>query len=381
MKVIHTVPHVGHAASGPSYSVPRLCRALGAARCDVTLITQRDDPLPSSTGFRHLTFPEAAIPTPVRRAPAVQATLHGAASDADLIHNHSLWLMANVYPGRVARETDTPLVMAPRGALAPAALAHSPIRKRAFWHLLQKRAFRQAALLHATAEQEWADIRRYGEPAPVAVIPNGVDIPDVVPQTAPRPYRTALFLARVHPLKGLPLLLEVWRDLSAARKDGWRLRIVGPDEMDHTGELQAFCRQHGLDDVDFPGPMTGADRDREYAAADLHIHPTHGENFGMVIAEALASGTPVITTRQTPWEGLETRGCGWWVERTHAGLTQALTEALSRPAPDLAAMGARGRAWVQDAFGWDRIAAQMIDAYEWLLRGRPSPAPGFVRTD
>ncbi len=381
MKVIHVVPHVGYAASGPSYSVPRLCRALGAAGCDVTLMTQRDEPLPASQGFLHQTFPEGGFPAAMHPSPGLRKALEANAGAADIIHGHSLWLMANIYPGQAAAKSGTPLVVAPRGTLSPAALAHSKWRKRIVWHLWQSSALKKAALLHATAEQEFRDIRAFGQKAPVGIIPNGVDFPATVCTPEIRPHRTLLFLARVHPLKGLPLLLEVWRDLPVRLRVDWRLRIVGPDELGHAAELRSFCTDHDLLDVDFVGSATGDDRDREFASADIHIHPTHGENFGMVIAEALASGTPVITTRQTPWEALETRGCGWWVERTHDGLTQALTDALSRPAPELAAMGTKGRAWVQDAFGWDRIAAQMIDAYEWLLRGRPTPAPDFVRVD
>jgi glycosyltransferase involved in cell wall biosynthesis len=344
-------------------------------------MTQRDEPLESSEGFRHLTFAERGFPSAACPSPDLKAGLLKAAKDADVIHNHSLWLMPNVYPGMVARATGTPLVMAPRGAMSGAALKHSRWRKRLFWHLLQKRAFRTATLLHATAEQEFTDIRALGEKAPVAIVANGVDMPPADTVAEKRPYRTLLFLARVHPLKGLPLLLDVWRDLSADCRKGWRLRIVGPDELDHTAELKEICLRYGLQDVDFVGPITGVDRDREYASADLHIHPTHGENFGMVIAEALASGTPVITTTRTPWQGLLEHRCGWWVDRSHAALTAALAEALSRPAEDLAGMGARGRRWVQQSFGWNGIARQMIEAYEWLVRGCPSPAPDCVRLD
>lgn len=379
MRIIHIVPHVGHEASGPSYSVPRLCRALGAAGCDVTLMTQRDDPLAPSPGFRHRTFAERGWPSGLHPSPDLSRALHAAASEADVLHNHSIWLWPNVYPGRVARETNTPLVTAPRGAMAPSALAHGWLKKKVFWHLFQHVTFDQAALLHATGEEEHGHLRAFGLDQPIAMIPNGIDVPADLPAVAPQDNRVLLYLARVHPLKGLPLLLEVWRDLPTEIREGWEFHIAGPSADGHAEDLKAFCKAHDLTDVHFLGPLYGEAKWRAYTSADLHIHPTLHENFGVVIAEALAHGTPVITTTGTPWEGLRTHDCGWWTERTHASLTGALKDALARPRDVLAEMGARGRAWMARDFDWDRLAGRMIAAYEWVRTGKPAPVPDCVR--
>ncbi|MEM1297699.1 MAG: glycosyltransferase [Pseudomonadota bacterium] len=385
MKLIHVVPHVGHEASGPSYSVPALCRALGRAGADVTLMTQTKDtgeePLPESAGFRHVIHKEKGWPKALHPSPDMARALAGAAADADLMHNHSIWLWPNVYPGQVSRDTNTPLVSGPRGALAPANLAHGRLKKRIFWNLFQHVTYDQTSLLHATGEHEYRDLRAYGLRQPVAVVPNGIDVPEMVPEVAPSDTRVLLYLARVHPLKGLPLLLEVWRDLPADARAGWEFHIAGPSTDGHAEELQAFCRAHDLTDARFLGPLYGDDKWRAYAGADIHVHPTKHENFGVVIAEALASGTPVITTKGTPWEGVHDKDCGWWVERTHAALTSALTDAMARPRTVLTEMGARGRAWMTHEFGWDGLASQMLAAYEWVLAGRTGPAPDWVRVN
>lgn len=383
MKLLHVVPHVGHEASGPSYSVPRLCRALGAAGCDVTLMTQTkqegEEPLAPSAGFRHEIYPESGWPRSLHPSPAMARALREAAVGADLIHNHSIWLWPNVYPGRVARETGTPLVTAPRGALAPANLAHGWLKKRIFWQLAQRVTYDEAALLHATGEAEHDHLRAFGLKQPVALVPNGIDIPGTLPDAPRDGPRVLLYLARVHPLKGLALALEVWRDLPVKPRSGWEFHIAGPSADGHAEELQGFCRNEGLEDVRFLGPLYGADKWAAYAGADLHIHPSKHENFGVVIAEAMASGTPVIASRETPWQGVEEHGCGWWTERTHEGLTAALSDALSRTRDELHDMGARGRAWMARDYGWDRLAARMIEAYEWVLSGKPDPAPDCVR--
>lgn len=383
MRILHVVPHVGHEASGPSYSVPALCRALGRAGADVTLMTQTkevaEEPLASSPGFRHEMHTERGWPKALHPSPEMAAALLAAAQNgADLIHNHSIWIWPNVYPGRVARDTGVPLVTAPRGALAPPNLAHGRLRKRVFWHLGQRLTYEGASLLHATSPEERDHMRLFGLNQPTAIVPNGIDVPEVVPEVPRGDKKVLLYLARLHPLKGLPLLLEVWRDLPDEAKAGWEFQIAGPSKDGHREELETYARTHELDEITFLGPLYGEDKWRAYAAADLHIHPTKHENFGVVIAEAMATGTPVLTTSSTPWQGVQDHNCGWWVERSHAGLTAALRDALGLPRGVLADMGLRGRAWMLSEYGWDHIAQRMLGAYEWLLAGKPHPAPDWV---
>ena len=312
-------------------------------------------------------------------SPALGRALRDLAPEVDVIHNHGVWLAPNIYPGLAARASRTPLLLAPRGTLSEEALVKSRWKKRLIWPL-QKVSFDQADCFHATAEKEYEEIRAFGQRKPVAVIPNGVDLPAPVEvQRANR--RTLLFLGRIHPIKGLDLLLEVWRDLPQDLRRDWTLRIVGDDADGHQAQLEAMVQDQGIPAVEFPGPAFGDQKTREYAQADLYILPTKTENFGMTIAESLAAGTPVITTRGAPWDGLEQNGCGWWIERSGHAVAAALTDALARPREDLDAMGERGRAWVDRAFGWRRIAQDMIDVYRWLAAGRSGEPPQTVRID
>ena len=376
MRVIHTVPHVRRAAAGPSYSVPRLCRALGEAGADTLLMTQDTAPLDPSPGFAHKVHAERGWPGRLAPSPSLERALMR--EPADVIHNHSMWLMANIYPGRAARRRGIPLVMAPRGTLSASALARSRWKKRAVWYFLQRQAFDVSACFHATAEKEYEEIRAFGATAPVAIIPNGIDLPEPV-RRPDRAERVLLFLGRIHPIKGLPLLLEVWHGLDPAVRAGWRLQITGPDEEDHQAALQARIDRDAITGVTFCGPVFGVEKDAAYAGADLYILPTETENFGMTVAEALASGIPAIVTQGAPWAGLEEHGCGWWVPRDRAALTAALTDALARPAPVLAEMGAKGRAWMAARFGWDALAREMLTVYTWLARGKTVDTPASVR--
>jgi glycosyltransferase involved in cell wall biosynthesis len=183
--------------------------------------------------------------------------------------------------------------------------------------------------------------------------------------------KTALFVGRIYPVKGLPLLVEAW---AKVRPAGWKMRVVGPDEAGHRAEVEALVRQAGLEDAfEFTGPLEGEALRHAYADAELLVLPSHTENFGMVVAEALAHGLPVIATRGSPWKLLEDERCGWWVPVSADGIAAALDDATRRTSADLSAMGGRGRVVVAERFAWDGIARQFLACYQWLLGNGPQP--------
>jgi glycosyltransferase involved in cell wall biosynthesis len=110
-----------------------------------------------------------------------------------------------------------------------------------------------------------------------------------------------------------------------------------------------------------------------YRESDLFVLPTHSENFGVVVAEALASGVPALTTTGAPWAVLEEEDCGWWVEPEVASLEAALADAVGRPDEERLAMGRRGRALVEARFSWASVATKMKAAYRWVLGDGPRP--------
>lgn len=245
-------------------------------------------------------------------------------------------------------------------------------KKRLAWHLYQRRDLVTSTALHATSEAEVESIRRLGLCAPVALIPNAVDLPDPMPPRARGEGRRALFLSRVHSKKGLPLLVEA---RARVRPPGWELVIAGPNDGGHRVHVEALVRQACLADiVTFAGAVADADKWALYRTSDLVVLPTCSENFGLVVAEALGAGVPILTTRGAPWGELETYRCGWWTDISVDAISAALAEASAMPRGDLDAMGARGRAFVLDRYGWDDAARQMKAVYEWVLGQEDRPA-------
>jgi glycosyltransferase involved in cell wall biosynthesis len=197
----------------------------------------------------------------------------------------------------------------------------------------------------------------------IVVIPNGVDLPPLGGhQTERKGDRRAVFLSRIHPIKGLPLLLHAWAKVQPAR---WRLIIVGPDPVGHKAELLQLTSQLMLGSrVEFLDPVYGQEKWALLETADLFVLPTLSENFGIAVAEALANSVPVLTTTRTPWRVLEQNRCGWWVDPSVEGISRGLMAATGLSDEERLEMGVRGRNLMKDRFGWRSIAEQMRAVYD-----------------
>lgn len=380
MHIIQINPAISNEASGPSYSTVRLSKALIEAGHKVTLAVLDWEPVSDLPEFVK-TFPVAYGPKRLGRSPAMRQWLaeECRAGNVDVLHNHGMWDMTALYSAWVKQ--DQILVHSPRGTLSSWAMAQGSPAKRISWPLLQQPALKQATCLHATAETEYQDMRRLGFSQPVAIIPNGVDIPSlVVKQTQPK--KTLLFLSRIHPKKGLDLLLPAWQVLQHQFPE-WQLRIVGSDSgfypaSGYLKQLQNLSAQLGLERITFDGALYGNHKWQAYGEANLFVLPTYSENFGISVAETLAAGTPVIVSKGAPWSVVPEHGAGWWVDIGLDPLIAGLEEALSRSTSELALMGQRGRALVKEHYSWATIADQMAQTYRWL-QDMSLPTPDWVK--
>ena len=288
------------------------------------------------------------------------------ASRFDLVHIHALWSPILHKVARWARANKIPVVWSPHGMLTPWAFRYKWWKKLPAWWVYQKRDLQKADLLHVTADSETEDVRRMGLKNKVIVAPLGARIDEGVEHVEHADEkRVLLFVSRIQKKKGLPNLVRAWADLSDGVKHGWKVRIVGPDQENHTAELKLLCGKFGVSqDFAFVGPKYGDDLQHEYASADLFVLPTNSENFGSVVIEAMAHKVPVITTKGAPWSDLEERKCGWWIDIGEKPLVVALAEALSMSDEARSEMGLRGRRLVEDKYTWSKVVEKMLAGYE-----------------
>lgn len=377
IRPLHTTAGLRSSAGGPSRTVVYVCDGLAAAGAQPEIVTaQLDDPskliLPDNEAA-HTTF----VPSDGLwgRAMGIAHTIADKVhkETVDLVHDHGAWLPNNAAAALAARWHDVPLVITPRGMVEPWAMRQQAWKKSLGWHLYQSHVLKSADLLHATSDLEARNLRNLGLSNPIAVIPNGVEIPETWKQkpTQEEP-RRALFLSRLHPKKGLPNLVDAWANL---RPDEWELVIAGPDANGHRAEIEGQVQRHGIEEgVRFVGPVYGEEKWNLYRSSDLFVLPTHSENFGVVVAEALASGVPALTTKGAEWAILEERNCGWWIDIGVESLVAGLRDAMGRSDAERLEMGQRGRRVAEEEFSWDSVAQRMLRAYRWLLKGTEQPS-------
>ena len=385
MNTLAVIGGLNKAAGGTSYSVPSWSNTLARLGVQGALLTERGCNEEMS-GFLDeerinlITVRSFSVKgTNLRWSPATATRLARICRESaiDLIHNHGVWLPINHYCSTVSRRMGIPLVITPHGMLTKWSFSYRGWKKRLAWRLYQGSDLNQARVVHLTSANEEDDLRCLGFKGTTAVIPNGIDLPSWQEGTSlAKPCRTALFVSRIHPKKGLLNLVEAWKRV---RPKGWQMRLVGPDEAGHLAAVQAAVKAHGLEsEFIYCGSLYGDALWDTYRQSDLLILPTMSENFGNVVPEALSCGVPVITTYGAPWEELKTHSCGWWIPIGVDPLADALREATEATVEERRQMGLRGRRLVEEKYTWDSVGRQMKTLYEWILGGGARPA--FVHT-
>ena len=380
VRSIHIIPTSPEEESGYTSSVFNLCQGMIDEKNPTKLVTFR--PLDSqfvkyfveSFSF-NFCLRKIGISTEFKHWLRQQVV----SQDYDVVHAHSLWRFVNLYPAMATKYSATKFVVSPRGALSEAALKYSFIVKKIFHSLCQASALQSAAAFHATSEKEFLEIRAAGFGQPIAIIPNGINVPNNI-VVSDKKCKQVLFIGRIHPIKGINNLLMAWSKVQNTHKD-WHLVIAGSDAetFGYLDQLKQLARSLNLERCKFVGSVYGEDKANLYLQSDIVVLPSHSENFGMVVAESLAAATPVIVSKGAPWEKIIQKDAGWSIDIGVEPLEIALNHALSLSVNELKRMGCNGRDWMIEDFSWKSAAINMSCFYDWLVnRG---DIPPFVRLD
>jgi glycosyltransferase involved in cell wall biosynthesis len=293
-----------------------------------------------------------------------------------IIHSHGIWSLMNHWAAVISRRNKIPFVVHTRGMLLPKAMEYKTIKKNIAMIVFQRLDLKLADILIATSNTERDSLRDLGFIQPIAVIPNGIELSHIennhnhIETPNEGNERIVLFLSRIHPIKGILNLIKAWANIS---KDGWKLRIAGPDEAGHLQDVLSLIDELNVShSVEYIGEVFDNDKSKIFKEADLFILPTLSENFGVVVVEALSYGIPVITTHGAPWSDLEKYNCGWWVESTESALSKALQEAILLEDNERIEMGLRASEYVK-IYNWSLIAKSTSDLYLWVIKGDNKP--------
>jgi glycosyltransferase involved in cell wall biosynthesis len=378
MRILHVVPTYLPATryGGPIYAVHGLAKALAAAGHEVSVFTTNVDggtvsgvPLNAAVMRDGVSVRYFASPMPrLYWSPAMRAALRREARGFDVVHLHSVFLWPTMAGAAAARRAGVPYVISPRGMLVPELIRRrSRLIKTSWIRLVERGNFRHAAAIHFTSRREWDDAARLAIPLPSPfVIANGIDLEEVRVADSRSDY--VLFLGRINWKKGLERLIE-----ALAGVPNVRAIVAGNDEEHYTAQLQALAGRFGvLERIEFTGPVSGEAKRELLANAAVLVLPSHNENFGNVVIEAMGSGVPVIVTPEVGLSDAVLRaGAGLITSGEPEDLARSIHDLVSNPA--LAReLGTRGRELVEREYTWPVIAAQMIQAYEAVISSQGS---------
>lgn len=362
MKIVMTVESLSPAAGGTAEVVRELSNALPKASNAISLQV-----------FSHSRKSETMdLNSKSISIECVSIWGHGLArqmekvgiKDCNILHDHGQWLPINHASRVVASKYSIARVVSPHGMLSPWARTQKRLKKLLAWRLYSRRDLECANVVHATSQLECDELRSFGIRAPIAIIPNGVNPPVHFSDfTKPeRPY--ILFMSRIHKKKGIAELLNVWERLG---DKGYELVLAGPDE-------QGIMASSKLPrNVRYVGMVRGEEKSKLLYEASLFVLPSYSENFGVVVAEAMMAGVPVLTTKNTPWELIKNEKCGWWIDMNEMELERTLVEAMQIQPDQLRAMGQRSKEIAFQEFQWDSVVDKFLCLYHWVLTGENEP--------
>lgn len=389
MRVLHVIPVVSARYGGPSTAIWPMVQALRSVDgIEVEVATTDGDglssrittaDLPKEAGAVHLFKKDDS--RFVIRSRAMTDWLNSHARDYDIVQTHSNWTLPVAAACRAARRSDVPYVMRPCGMLSDYSWRKSFLKKHVYWWLQERFNVRNASGFHVTSSGERDEVSRLGVDAKIEVIPLGIGsdawsapvepnwLRELCPQSGSRPI--VLYLSRLHPKKGITdFLLPAFRRL---KTDAF-LVIAGGDD-DHapgfTQQVQAEVIRLGLQDkVALIGAVERGRRWAAFDGADLFALPSHSENFGIVVAEAMARGKPVVISNGVQFcEHVTASNAGEVVsldvEILAASLDSWLGDASKRERA-----GQLGKQYIQKNFTWARTAERLVELYSQIRRAR-----------
>lgn len=292
------------------------------------------------------------------------------------LHIHGLWETSTNAAARSARAHGKPYLVSAHGMLEPWALRNKGHKKHIYAALFERANMRGAACLHALTEAEAQNYRDFGLRNPIAIIPNGVDIPAslsaepfLVQFPELRHKRLILFLGRIHYKKGLDILSQAWSQVAPEWRDA-QIVFAGPDFEGTQAGTQALLRSLGIESrVTFTGMLPKDLKWSALAAAHSFVLPSYSEGLSLSVLEAMGAGVPVIVTKQCNLPEVATYSCGWVIQPRVGDLAVALDKVLRMPVSQLAEIGANGRRLVAEHYTWRVVGRQMSSVYGWLEGG------------
>ena len=370
MRILHYIPSIDRKDGGTSTYMQLLGKSLGLL-ADVHIMTHKtDNPLRIENCNLH--YIPHYKPFSGKWEAAVSDIL--TMVEPDIVHINCCWIPDCAAIQRLAQRSGHKVVLSPHGMLEPWIIRrHYLSRKLPALLLYQKAAVRHADHIHSTADSEKENLLKLGYNKNIEVVGLGIDSDNITIKKSWAKTHTILFLSRVHKKKGVDFLIQA---CSILRKelDGYNVIIAGEGDTEYVAHLKMKIAEESLGDVvKLAGGVYGEEKWSLIQSADFFVLPTYSENFGLAVAESLASGTPVITTDGTPWQDVDSHDCGIWTNIGAQPLAEAMSKMIACTESDLERMGRNGRALIEQKYSANVMAERMMKLYDSVLKRPSSP--------
>lgn len=379
MKILTFITSLSLSAGGPSRSVPMMAKGLANNGVDITLMTVRSEDM----NIHALENSNVKLKILEKNYNIKEVEDFIVSEKFDIIQGQSIWDPRYHKIKIIADKNNIPYITTPRGMLEPWSLEQKKWKKKMALWLYQFKDLQTSACIFTTAELEAQHIRKLGINAPLSIIPNGIEIDNYQCRTSIKDVKKqVLFLSRIHEKKGIELLLDAWKSISNINQ-GWELVISGNGDENYIKSLKEKIANLDLqNNTRIIPPTFGKEKYQLYCESSLFILPSYSENFGMVIAEAMSCGVPVITTNNTPWKSLndgykynnkECPKLGWCIDLNKENIIKALEEAIHLDENTLYEMGQFSSKYIKEHFDYMSVAQKVKKLYEWILGQSEEP--------
>ena len=380
-KILHVVPGLDPRAGGVVAAVNGLAHAMNQAGLSVEIAApfrkNEDDSLAKQLKASGIRITQVGpVVSPLGWHAKLKRSIHEAVQRADVVHIHAVWEEVQHQAARACQDTRKPYIISPHGMLDPWSLSQSATRKKLYRKWRLDKNLNKATRIHCCSQIESELIKPLGYSPPHLVEPNGLDLsefyplPDVggfrkrYPQIGNK--KIILFLSRLHYKKGIDLLIQAF---AKSTTEGCILVLAGPCDDAYREKLQGIINTIGInpDRIIFAGMQHGQERIEAYVDADFFILPSHQENFGIVVAESLAAGTPVvISDKVNIWPQIKEAGVGLICKTEIPSITEAINQMVhqtERPSKE------RCQSMAQQQYDWREIAKRWIGHLEEIACG------------
>lgn len=387
LKVLHVIPSVAPCRGGPSKAVIEMVQALRQIGVDAEIATTNDNGAGQLDIELNTLIEYQGVPTRFfkRFSPPISFIrefaysygftrwLNAHISDYDLIHVHAIFSYCSTITMAIARKHNVPYVVRPIGQLESWSLEQSKGRKKHYLDLIERKNLNTATMVQFTAESEQNQALELLPDLTSTVVPLGIELPMLIHDSHSKMVErwqlkddcpTLVYLSRIHPKKGLDILLKALANLDDIE---FQLVIAGSGNEDYTQELIQLSKQLGISQhCHFIGFVQGLEKNTLLQGADLFTLTSHSENFGIAVLEALASATPALISQEVALsEQVTKEQLGYVTELNIQAVKITLTTALKNT-EQLAQTGNKARQFIEQNYQWPVISKQLLAVYKCI---------------